>query len=336
MAVRKMSPTPRSLVLFVLVCLGGLVVGNADADNSGGNNQAGHDPSGGSAAGESTAARNTETALRELEHRYGEFGCVITNPRTGQILFVYNNELVTGRSLCPGSLLKPFGLLALARAEKIDPTIAIDCKGRTRGEISCWLHEGHGRINLTQALAYSCNFYFYYFFKGRLQKSDYAGALRDFGLPALPGIERMSMEDFYKAAVGLDSNYMVTPLQIITAYNALFNGGVLRSASGETTGRVYVPENVRDILFRGMRECALYGTGKKIFKDRPGLDVIIKTGTGASVSLGTEVWYKKARWVVILSPGIDPVFSMLVVMEKKQAEDIHDLTRELLKVLKVM
>jgi cell division protein FtsI/penicillin-binding protein 2 len=146
----------------------------------------------------------------------------------------------------------------------------------------------------------------------------------------------MSMEDFYKAAVGLDSDYMVTPLQIITAYNALFNGGVLRGASGETTGRVYVPENVRDILFRGMRECALYGTGKKIVKVGPGLDVIIKTGTGASVSLGTEVWYKKARWVVILSPGIDPVFSMLVVMEKKQAEDIHDLTRELLKVLKVM
>jgi cell division protein FtsI/penicillin-binding protein 2 len=318
MARGKISPGLRAVALLGMACLGFFGPDAVGAKR---------------AAAENNTANSMSAVLRDLERRYGEFGCIITNPQTGEVLLSYNDPLISRRPLCPGSLLKPFGLLALARSASVDPKTEIVCKGKTRGEISCWLQEGHGRINLTQALAYSCNYYFYYFFKDRLQKDDYAWVLKSFGLPPLPGLRGMSKQDFYKAAVGLDSELMITPLQMIYAYNALFNGGKLFNPGGERTRRIYVPDDVRDILAGGMRECALYGTGKKIYKNNPGMDIIIKTGTGASVNMGTEVWYKKTRWVVVLSPGLDPVFSMLVVMEKKESEDIHELTIELLRQL---
>jgi len=279
---------------------------------------------------------NLDTALETLARLYGEFAFIITNPKTGIPLFSYNNEFILKRSLCPGSLLKPFALVALSRSYTIEPETHIECKGRTSGEISCWLHEGHGKINLSQALAYSCNYYFYYFLKDRLKKADFKAVLQDFRLPPLPDIDKLTNQEFYQAAIGLKSSYTVTPLEMIYAYNALFNGGIVRNRIGEQTGRVYIADDLRDILFQGLRECALYGTGKKIFKGVGNFDLIIKTGTGASVSNGVELWYQKVRWVIILSPGVDPTFSMLVVMEKKEIERIHDLTVELLRLLKTM
>jgi cell division protein FtsI/penicillin-binding protein 2 len=279
---------------------------------------------------------NMETALEILARSYGEFAFVITNPKTGIPLFIYNNEFILKRGLCPGSLLKPFALVASSRSYSLKPEKQIDCKGRTSGEISCWLHEGHGKINLIQALAYSCHYYFYFYIKDHLHKTDFNTVLQEFGLPPFNGIDNLSPQEFYQAAIGLNSRYTVTPLEMIYAYNALFNGGFVRNRAGEQTGRVFITDDVRETLFQGLRECALYGTGKKIYKEFGNIDLIIKTGTGASVRNGVEIWYQKVRWVIILSPGVDPTFSMLVVMEKKEMEDIHDLTIELLYLLKMM
>jgi cell division protein FtsI/penicillin-binding protein 2 len=271
--------------------------------------------------------------LEKLNRLYGEFGFVVTNPKTGLLLYLYNEDLIFKRSLCPGSLLKPFALLALARSTPIEPEKRIVCKGDGH-EISCWDHAGHGSINLPEALAYSCNYYFYYLLKDSLLKEDYAATLKEFGLPPFTALGELAKNDFYKAAIGLNSNYTVTPVEMICAYNALFNGGVLRNGSGEKTGQIYIPEQVSDILIQGLRECALFGTGKKIWAGLGNMDLIIKTGTGASLVNGREVWYKRARWVLLLSPGVDPTFSMLVVMEKKEAESIQELTIALLRLLK--
>ncbi|MBN1799326.1 MAG: hypothetical protein JW822_12165 [Spirochaetales bacterium] len=279
---------------------------------------------------------NLETSLETLTHTYGEFAFIVTNPQTGTPLFIYNKDFILQRSLCPGSLLKPFALVASSRSYSLKPETQIECKGKTSGEISCWLHEGHGKINLIQALAYSCNYYFYFYLKDRLNKTDFNTVLQEFGLPPFNGIDNMSPQEFYQAAIGLNSRYTVTPLEMVYAYNALFNGGVVRNRLGEQTGRVFITDDLREVLFQGLRECVLYGTGKKVYKEFGNIDLIIKTGTGASVRNGVEIWYQKVRWIIILSPGVDPSFSMLVVMEKKETEDIHKLTIELLRLLKTM
>lgn len=148
----------------------------------------------------------------------------------------------------PGSTFKM--VLATAGLDRglIDPDTAFNCPGyfRINREIrNCWKRSGHGDVNLRQALAQSCNVFFYKLGQelGVDRISQYA-ELFGFGqatnveldsekkglLPTKEWKERAMKEKWYigeTVPVSIGQGYLtVTPLQLINFVNVIANRGM--------------------------------------------------------------------------------------------------------------
>ena len=222
----------------------------------------------------------------------------------------------------PGSTFKPFMALAALEEGIITPETQFNCQGglpfggRT---FHCWKRPGHGSVNLKQALAQSCDVYFYKVGQG-LGIQKIAQAARRFGLGQDPGLglaaspglipdiewkRRRFNAPWYEGetlSVVIGQSYVLaTPLQMAVATAALANGGIsyrplfvtqVSSVDGEPI-QTYTPdiltqteiseEHLR-IVRDGMREVVHgeRGTGKKAFL--PDIEVAGKTGTSQVVS----------------------------------------------------
>ena len=182
----------------------------------------------------------------------------------------------------PGSVWKIITAAAVAEENVIDPNTLLLDEGdlflenryapndpATSQRFVCWLREGHGRVNLVQSIAWSCDVYFYQIGGGNPNLSPQTlrpGGLgiedlfrygTAFGIGSELGIElpfenpgRMpdrdwkrrnegeswSTGDTYNASFG-QGYVTVTPLQLIASIAASINGGVL-----------YQPTIIRDFL----------------------------------------------------------------------------------------
>lgn len=159
----------------------------------------------------------------------------------------------------PGSTFKPFTALAALEDKLVDPEKTERCDGyiqlgKRMSDIKHCTHV-HGRVNMHNAIAVSCNIYF--FKTGQAVGLDrIARVAEDFGLGSKTGLGmnpeahgRVPTRGWYalryrgqfrpgftlNAAIGQGDN-TVTPLQLGLAYAALANGGT-----------VYMPQIVRAI-----------------------------------------------------------------------------------------
>ena len=158
----------------------------------------------------------------------------------------------------PGSTFKAITAVAGFENNLLDPKAKHYCSGTFHlGNASwrCFKREGHGPIDLVEALKTSCDVYFYNL--GYLLGPDrLASTARLFGLGRKTGIE-LDMEipgiipdkAYYKKRLGYytpglvvntgigQGDVTVTPLQLAVAYDALINGGT-----------IYQPQLVRAIV----------------------------------------------------------------------------------------
>ena len=159
-----------------------------------------------------------------------------------------NNRCIQG-IYSPGSTFKM--LIALAALEEglIDESYEYNCVGHykvNRKNYSCWKKSGHKTIALVQALAQSCNTFFYQLGLELGIERIYEYAVK-FGFSKLTGIDipnekkgvipnKKWKEEMYKdkwylgetIGVSIGQNYVgVTPLQLICYINAIVNGGIL-------------------------------------------------------------------------------------------------------------
>jgi hypothetical protein len=141
----------------------------------------------------------------------------------------------------PGSLVKPF--LAVAHGK---PFPTVECKGCRPGAV-------HGRIELVEAIAQSCNFYFQTL-SLRVTHERACLAAASYGLPAPP--------DDVDARVGLGREWRIPPARILLAY--------ARLASNRS-------DAVVTLILEGMRQSATRGTARAIGAPRD--RVLAKTGT---------------------------------------------------------
>lgn len=222
----------------------------------------------------------------------------------------------------PGSTFKPFMALAALEEGIITPETRFNCRGglpfggRT---FHCWKRSGHGSVDLKQALAQSCDVYFYKVGQ-RLGIQKIAQAARRFWLGqdlgitlaassgVIPDIEwkrRRFNAPWYEGetlSVVIGQSYVLTtPLQMAVATAALVNGGVVyrpffvtqvNGANGESIQtyspkvitRMNIPEEHLRVVRDGMREVVHgeRGTGKKALL--PHIEVAGKTGTSQVVS----------------------------------------------------
>ncbi|MCL2169839.1 MAG: penicillin-binding transpeptidase domain-containing protein [Defluviitaleaceae bacterium] len=139
----------------------------------------------------------------------------------------------------PGSTYKSFTAAKALDAGVILPNQMFYCSGFkyvAGHRIHCWVFpRGHGHINLTQALAVSCNVA-HMEIAATLGRDAFWRYQRDFGFGVITGIDlpgenpglvfgRNELNDSELATSSFGQRFTVTPIQNITAFSALINGG---------------------------------------------------------------------------------------------------------------
>lgn len=252
-------------------------------------------------------------ANTQLNGREGTI--IIMDARTGRVRAVVNPTVAYTQSLMPGSAIKPFTALAALRAGLIDEDSRTTCPGRFTGlgfSLPC-VHADHlPPFSPSQAIAYSCNYYFATLGQ-RLGRDNLTATLREFDFGQATGIAPNEVAGVVRpceggntarllgeanhvstqadcgarSAVGESDHVQVTPLQLLTAYAALVNGGHLyqpRVAAANDfqpveRARIDIAEAHRTIITEGMAGAIRFGTARSARLDSLPLTIIGKTGT---------------------------------------------------------
>ncbi|HLP61938.1 MAG TPA: penicillin-binding transpeptidase domain-containing protein, partial [Candidatus Deferrimicrobium sp.] len=238
-----------------------------------------------------------------------EQAVIVMDADNGKILRLDNPKIAVETAFSPGSLLKIFAALYGLKTNIIDPSAIVHCNGHfdiNDKQLPCWDRTGHGAVDLYKALAYSCNVYFYHqaLLFDEAGFSNYTQFLRTIGFGQKTGIDLPnenagSVPDIYnsleqiKAAAGSTREILVTPLQVITAFAAVVNGGKLLTPF-QNTAPVSLKETLDlgaqlPILQRALQEGATYGTSAGFFQETGGF---AKTGTAPQADpLHTDAWF---------------------------------------------
>lgn len=205
-----------------------------------------------------TANRNSlyaQSAAQALESDFpdADISFLLLDAHSGQILASRWEQ--PNMPIPLGSLSKPFA--ALAYGEHHDFHFpSHNCRGFQSG---CWRPGGHGYVDLTSAIAYSCNSYFR-FLTADLNAADVLPTASQFGLE-LPDREVGGAE-----LAGLGSRWRISPLRMARAYLQL----------REMREQPAVHE-----IFVGMERSAREGTGAEVDRALRSGGALVKTGTAA-------------------------------------------------------
>ena len=224
----------------------------------------------------------------------------------------------------PGSTVKPLVYATAAALKQVGVDHAIDCKGHflehNRSVFRCWIyreeygHASHGPLSPVEAIARSCNIYFYtcghnlgaegLIIGLRQWGCDQATGL---GLPMeragiLPSLteqklkgRELSISNAIMMGIG-QGPFDATPLQIAVAHAALARGGyyigptlIREFAERRIERELNIPPRAIDNALRGMLESAnnmTYGTGAYINTLDGGKDPIFNAGIPGVVIRG--------------------------------------------------
>jgi penicillin-binding protein 2 len=249
----------------------------------------------------------------------------------------------------PGSTFKIVSAIAALEEGVVTEDTVYNCKGSIYyGRVfRCWKAAGHGEVRLHNAIAESCDVYFYEVAKN-IHVDTLAQYAFGFGLGQTTGIElegeipgivptsrwkmRKKNEKWYKGETLntiIGQGYLsTTPLQMARLMAAVVNGGKLyapyilndRDIKRKVEGLVEIrPENIELIkkaLLGVVREED--GTGKKAASDL--VSIGGKTGTTqviGGVTKKDDVPYKfrDHAWFVAFAPENDPQIAVAVFVE---------------------
>ncbi len=251
---------------------------------------------------------------------------------------------VTASSYPPGSVFKPIVALAALRQGVITPETRFEpCTGSFRygnRTFRCW--ERHGSLDLLEAIAHSCNVYFYQLGHrlGLDTLADYCAQLR-LGEPTgidLPGEAagniptREWLDDRYgegKWTSGVMLNFaigqgeiLMTPLQLAVTYGTIASGGACRRphllARVDSLGRTIrqvstrtmtVPFRRRDLaqVKTALERVVAHGTAKAV--RLKAITIAGKTGTAQNPAGPDHAWF------VGYAPAEDPEVVFAVIVE---------------------
>jgi cell division protein FtsI (penicillin-binding protein 3) len=275
---------------------------------------------------------------------------VVMNPHTGEILALasnrvghtsFSNTAVT-EPFEPGSTLKPFVAASLLERGRAKPTDMVDTHNGTLDIDGRTIKDMHkaAQLSLADVIRFSSNIGIVEFGLRLTPRQKYE-TFRDLGfgmtlgvpLPAeSPGIlrEPKAWSKQTPASILMGYEIAVTPLQLVTAYSAIANGGELlephlvkevRSLDGTVLYRAE-PTPVRRVMSgevaRTVQEMLLAvvqeGTATKA--DLQTFDVAGKSGTARRTT--QNAGYTKGNYTasfVGLFPGKDPQYVVLVKLD---------------------
>jgi penicillin-binding protein 2 len=302
---------------------------------------------------------NTVQTAAEAGLRGHVGAAVALDPATGDILALasapaYDANLMSGRlspavwheyrakralidRVCerypPGSVFKIVTAATALEAGKVTSNSYFFCNGVYR-KIHCWQRRGHGALNLTEAIAQSCNVAFMHMAENvgitPLAKMAHRFGLGEplevTGLPMKTGLvpdltwakkRHLHWNPGDTLQVGIGQSYMqITPLQGARIAAAMANGGALvtprlvKQIDG-VEQPVLTPEplglksSTREAIRRGLRAVVGEGTARSL---DPTLHIAGKTGTAQNPGLDHA-------WFVGYAPADHPSIAVAVLIE---------------------
>ncbi len=248
----------------------------------------------------------------------------------------------------PGSVYKMVTAFAGLESGVITPQTVINCKGfielgKYKQRFRCWAREGHGDMRLSEALAHSCDIFFYEtgLKLGPTKLNDWAekfgfGKKTDIDLPSEEkGLtpdrawkKAKLHQDWYDGDtvnMSVGQGYIwTTPIQIAQFTSAIANDGIIfqpfiLKKIIDAQGNVKfenVPKIKRELditaenfsaVKKGMMEAVRYGTGKNA--KVVGLSVSGKTGTAQNPQGVDHAWF------VCFAPSEKPKIALVVMVE---------------------
>lgn len=224
-----------------------------------------------------------QSAAEALNHDFPDrdISYLLLDAQTGGVLASRWNHPDTPIPM--GSLLKPFAALAYGEQHAYQYP-RHQCRGTSTG---CWFPRGHGEVDLTAAIAQSCNSYFRMLTEG-LSAADVSPIAARFGLDR-PASETAGLE-----FAGLGVHWRTSPMRLAHAYLELV--------------RQRQQPGVNQIL-DGMQLSARQGTGMEVHQSYPSPDVLAKTGTAVCTHPRSA---PGDGFIVVLAPANDPQILLLV------------------------
>src|SRR4030095_6553779 len=179
--------------------------------------------------------RLARAAASALQNQEGTI--IVIDPQTGRVITVVNSTMAFENAFAPGSTLKPFAALAAMRSGLIKSTARTQCHAKYTHkdfQMACSHPQPLPPLNPSEALAYSCNYYFGKLGE-RINERKFDELLSSFGFGKKTGINADRESEGKLATNGWEpedvlgnSDYVqVTPIQLLLAYSAFLNGGNL-------------------------------------------------------------------------------------------------------------
>ena len=246
------------------------------------------------------ASEALRSAVRNTNARGGDL--LLADPRTGEILASAtvrgpraHNWRAATEPYEPGSTLKPFVVAALLAEKAARLTDSVFAENGTYTHDGRTLRDVHGMgwVSVAGALQHSSNIALAKLSQ-RLERQAQYEYLRAFGFGAPTTITYPSesggllrrpaqWSKYSQASLAIGYEISVTPLQMVMAYAALANGGVLME-----------PRLVREIRSRDARQRQEYESRivRRVVPERVANDIrkvlvdVVSTGTGGNAALG--------------------------------------------------
>ena len=270
------------------------------------------------------------------------------------------NKVVSG-AYTPGSIVKPFVAYAALSEKIIDPMKQIVSTGEIvipnpynpskSAHFTDW--RAHGVMTMREAIAFSSNVYFYIIGGGfgdqkGLGITKMAQYYRMFGLGSTTGItiapeqagvvpdpewkrktfnDDWRLGDTYFTAIG-QFGFLTTPIQMLRAYGALANGGmlvephVIKGQQG-TVMNLVLNQDYLKIVHEGMRKTVNYDGGTARALERKDVAIAAKSGT-AEVGAGNA--YVNS-WAAGFFPYEEPRYAFILMMDKAPRSNALGATR---------
>ncbi len=252
-----------------------------------------------------------------------EGAVLVLDARSGRLRAVVNSRLAFEEATAPGSTIKAFTELAALEDSLLGAETRALCRGRYEGgglKFNCAHPQRQPPFDPVRALAHSCNNYFGRVGE-RLDGESYRRRLAAFGFGARTGADEREAAGALPrvaggvaagaaAALGESRELQVTPVQLLTAYAALANGGHLfvpRRAHGQEEfaarerARLEIADEHRALLLAGMRGATAYGTAARAGLGTLPVHVFGKTGTSTPADD-----FRPQGWFVGLAADHEP------------------------------
>lgn len=326
------------------------------------------------------AFQGKEGAVVAMDPRNGEILTFISSPAINPDMFAgpldakewnklindplkpLQNRAIHGQ-YPPGSTYKTFVAAAALEEKVVTKDTSFHCSGGLKfgnRVYRCWKKEGHGNVSLHRALVESCDVYFYQVGL-KLGIDRIAAYARKFGLGELTGIELSDEKsgnipdkawrkkrfgapwvdgETLSCAIGQGFD-LVTPLQLLSAYAALSNGGsfyqphlakavvgpdgkVLTTFQSEAKKRLDLSPETVALLKDALQGVVNEGGGTARSARLEDVKVAGKTGTSQVVMMRADkrvkgqdlpYFFRDHAWFATFAPMEDPRIALVVFIE---------------------